>query len=75
MRPALASRLTSTLAAALAALPSPALALEASYHSYDGFEETVDAFRLVSMIFAELAAHPLRVGLSMEAEIDVSGKE
>ena len=24
---------------------------------------------------AELAAHPLRVGLSMEAEIDVSGKE
>ncbi|EZP70634.1 DNA transfer and F pilus assembly protein TraG [Sphingomonas paucimobilis] len=52
-RPALVSRLTSTLAAALAALPSPALALEASYHSYDGFEETVDAFRLVSMIFAD----------------------
>lgn len=34
-------------------LPSPALALETSYHSYDGFAETVDAFRLVSMIFAD----------------------
>lgn len=53
MRPALVSRLSSMLAAVLAALPSPALALEASYHSYDGFEETVDAFRLVSMIFAD----------------------
>lgn len=31
----------------------PALALEASFHSYDGFAETVDAFRLVSMIFAD----------------------
>lgn len=40
-------------AAATAALPLPALALEASYHSYDGFEETVDAFRLVSLIFAD----------------------
>ncbi|MEJ7933985.1 conjugal transfer protein TraG N-terminal domain-containing protein [Sphingobium sp. AN558] len=37
----------------MAALPLPALALEASYHSYDGFEETVDAFRLVSLIFAD----------------------
>ena len=53
MRPALVSRVSSTLAAVLTALPSPALALEASYHSYDGFEETVDAFRLVSMIFAD----------------------
>lgn len=40
---------------ALAALlsTSPALALEASFHTYDGFAETVDAFRLVSMIFAD----------------------
>lgn len=53
MRPALAVRLSTTLAAIFAALPSPALALEASYHSYDGFEETIDAFRLVSMIFAD----------------------
>lgn len=45
--------MSTTLAAALTGLPSPALALEASYHSYDGFEETVDAFRLVSMIFAD----------------------
>lgn len=35
------------------ALAEPALALEASFHSYDGFAETVDAFRLVSMIFAD----------------------
>lgn len=53
MRPALPFRLSSTVATAIAAFPSPALALEASYHSYDGFEETVDAFRLVSMIFAD----------------------
>jgi conjugal transfer mating pair stabilization protein TraG len=32
---------------------TPALALEASFHTYDGFAETVDAFRLVSMIFAD----------------------
>jgi len=32
---------------------SPAWALEASFHTYDGFAETVDAFRLVSMIFAD----------------------
>jgi conjugal transfer mating pair stabilization protein TraG len=32
---------------------SPALALETSFHTYDGFAETVDAFRLVSMIFAD----------------------
>ena len=40
---------------ALAALlsTSPALALEASFHTYDGFAETVDAFRLASMIFAD----------------------
>lgn len=35
------------------AFPLPAAALEASYHSYDGFAETVDAFRLVSLIFAD----------------------
>ena len=32
---------------------TPALALETSFHTYDGFAETVDAFRLVSMIFAD----------------------
>ncbi len=46
------------LAKWLAALPlllvaSPALAVESSYHTYDGFAETVDAFRLVSMIFSD----------------------
>lgn len=34
-------------------IATPALALEASFHTYDGFAETVDAFRLVSMIFAD----------------------
>ncbi|ANI79209.1 conjugal transfer protein TraG N-terminal domain-containing protein [Sphingobium sp. EP60837] len=51
--PAFPARLATAIAAILAVLPAPALALEASYHSYDGFEETVDAFRLVSMIFAD----------------------
>ncbi len=46
------------LARILAALPallvaSPALAVETSFHTYDGFAETVDAFRLVSMIFGD----------------------
>lgn len=46
------------LTKALAALPallvaSPALGVETSFHTYDGFAETVDAFRLVSMIFAD----------------------
>ena len=45
-------------AKALAALPAlllarPALAFDASFHTYNGFQETVDAFRLVSMIFAD----------------------
>jgi conjugal transfer mating pair stabilization protein TraG len=44
-------RILVTLATILAA--RPALALEASFHTYDGFAETVDAFRLVSMIFAD----------------------
>ena len=34
-------------------IASPALALETSFHTYDGFAETVGAFRLVSMIFAD----------------------
>ncbi|UXC92999.1 MULTISPECIES: conjugal transfer protein TraG N-terminal domain-containing protein [Sphingobium] len=32
---------------------TPARALESSFHTYDGFAETVDAFRLVSMIFGD----------------------
>ena len=48
------ARPLSALALALALLsPAPALALETSFHTYDGFAETVDAFRLVSMIFAD----------------------
>ena len=48
------SRFLSALIAALAAtVPTAALALETSFHTYDGFNETVDAFRLVSMIFAD----------------------
>ncbi|MFC6438088.1 MULTISPECIES: conjugal transfer protein TraG N-terminal domain-containing protein [Novosphingobium] len=31
----------------------PALAVDASFHTYGGFAETVDAFRLVSMIFGD----------------------
>jgi conjugal transfer mating pair stabilization protein TraG len=42
------------LTALAVALPaSPAFALEASFHTYDGFAETVDAFHLVSLIFAD----------------------
>ena len=46
------------LARLLAALPalflaSPALAVDTSFHTYDGFAETVDAFRMVSMIFGD----------------------
>ena len=48
------ARSPSALATAMIALlPAPALALETSFHTYDGFNETVDAFRLVSMIFAD----------------------
>ncbi len=32
---------------------APSFALESSFHTYDGFAETVDAFRLVSMIFGD----------------------
>jgi conjugal transfer mating pair stabilization protein TraG len=40
-----------TAAALLAA--SPAFAVDTSFYTYDGFGETVDAFRLVAMIFAD----------------------
>ncbi|MBN8818665.1 MAG: conjugal transfer protein TraG N-terminal domain-containing protein [Sphingomonas sp.] len=47
-------RFVKPLAALVALLlASPALAIDASFHTYDGFAETVDAFRLVSMIFAD----------------------
>ena len=29
---------------------TPALAIDTSFHTYDGFAETVDAFRLVSLL-------------------------
>jgi conjugal transfer mating pair stabilization protein TraG len=32
---------------------TPALAVDASFYTYDGFSETVDAFRLVALIFAD----------------------
>ena len=37
---------------ALGAAP-PAFAIDTSFYTYDGFAETVDAFRLVAMIFAD----------------------
>ncbi|MFM5929834.1 MAG: conjugal transfer protein TraG N-terminal domain-containing protein, partial [Novosphingobium sp.] len=40
-------------ALALGLVATPALAVETSFYTYDGFAETVDAFRLVSMIFAD----------------------
>jgi conjugal transfer mating pair stabilization protein TraG len=40
-----------TVAALLAA--SPAFAVDTSFYTYDGFAETVDAFRLVALIFAD----------------------
>jgi conjugal transfer mating pair stabilization protein TraG len=44
-------RLPATLLALGAAVP--AWAIDTSFHTYGGFAETVDAFRLVSMIFAD----------------------
>ncbi|MDE1917893.1 MAG: conjugal transfer protein TraG N-terminal domain-containing protein [Sphingomonadales bacterium] len=41
------------LASPLALLPAPAFAVDSSYYTYDGFAETVDAFHLVSLIFAD----------------------
>lgn len=35
------------------AAAAPAYAIEASFHTYDGFAETVDAFRQVSMMFGD----------------------
>ncbi|MDR6709275.1 conjugal transfer mating pair stabilization protein TraG [Novosphingobium sp. 1748] len=32
---------------------TPALAVDASYHTWDGFSETVDAFRIVALIFSD----------------------
>ena len=32
---------------------TPALAIDASYHTWDGFSETVDAFHLVAMMFGD----------------------
>jgi conjugal transfer mating pair stabilization protein TraG len=44
-------RVAVTATALLAA--SPAFAVDTSFYTYDGFAETVDAFRLVAMIFAD----------------------
>ncbi|PTR12616.1 MULTISPECIES: conjugal transfer protein TraG N-terminal domain-containing protein [unclassified Novosphingobium] len=41
------------LAAPLALGATPALAVDTSYYTYDGFAETVDAFHLVALIFAD----------------------
>lgn len=48
-------RLLHKLVLALPALliASPAMAVDTSFHTYDGFAETVEAFRLVSMIFGD----------------------
>ncbi|AZI37780.1 conjugal transfer protein TraG [Caenibius tardaugens NBRC 16725] len=46
-------RLRSLLALPLGLVAAPAWAVDTSFHTYDGFAETVDAFRLVSMIFAD----------------------
>ncbi|CCA93224.1 MULTISPECIES: conjugal transfer protein TraG N-terminal domain-containing protein [Novosphingobium] len=37
----------------LAFAATPALAVDTSFYTYDGFGETVDAFRMVSLIFAD----------------------
>ncbi|WP_454884376.1 conjugal transfer protein TraG N-terminal domain-containing protein [Sphingomonas oryzagri] len=39
--------------AAAVLLASPALAIDTSFYTYDGFAETVDAFHLVALIFAD----------------------
>lgn len=68
-------RLAKLLALALAAITaSPALAIDTSFHTYDGFAETVDAFRLVSMIFGDPRYETLvlivaTVGISLGAVI------
>lgn len=52
--PALNRPLLAFLAAACVAFgATPALAVDVSFYTYDGFAETVDAFHLVSLIFAD----------------------
>ncbi|WP_408591267.1 conjugal transfer protein TraG N-terminal domain-containing protein [Novosphingobium sp.] len=47
-------RLARVLAAMMACfVATPAFAVDTSFYTYDGFAETVDAFRLVSLIFAD----------------------
>ncbi|WP_404337799.1 conjugal transfer protein TraG N-terminal domain-containing protein [Sphingomonas sp. MMS12-HWE2-04] len=48
-------RRTRTALLSLPALiaPLPARAMDTSYYTYNGFQETVDAFRMVSFIFAD----------------------
>lgn len=53
---------------------SPALAIDTSFYTYDGFAETVDAFRLVALIFADprystLVAIIAAAGISIGAVI------
>ena len=45
--------LTALTSLPMLALASPARAIDASFHTYDGFAETVDAFRQVAMIFGD----------------------
>lgn len=45
--------LRSLLTLPVALIATPALAIDTSFHTYDGFGETVDAFRLVAMIFGD----------------------
>lgn len=42
-----------TLTGLCGLLPAPAFAVDSSFYTYDGFAETVDAFHLVSLIFAD----------------------
>jgi conjugal transfer mating pair stabilization protein TraG len=44
-------RLLIILAGSLVA--TPALAIDSSYYTWDGFSETVDAFHLIAMIFGD----------------------
>lgn len=41
------------LAAFTVLLPTPALAVDTSYYTWGGFSETVDAFRLIALIFGD----------------------
>ncbi|NKJ02376.1 conjugal transfer protein TraG N-terminal domain-containing protein [Novosphingobium sp. SG707] len=47
-------RLLRTLLALLGmVIATPAWAVDASYHTWDGFSETIDAFRIVALIFSD----------------------